>query len=226
MDKRKQHIMDFSAGMYQEMAISPCGKFTLLELLIVIAVIAILAALLFPALAKAKESVNRTVCANNLRQIGAAFQYYADDYNDWAPGYVYGSDETGWWGLWRQVLDPYVHGRFDSGSPRIDFCPAEKNYTCGVYGYNCAVSGTWATRNIFIADRRMITRWKIPSSLGILVDISTNEAYYDYTEPSPNTRRSIRHNGGSNILFGDWHVLWMMPREFECKPQLWDPPMQ
>ena len=59
--------------------------FTLIELLVVVAIIALLAAILFPVSARARESARRTACMSNLRQFGLALQMYVNDYDECFP---------------------------------------------------------------------------------------------------------------------------------------------
>ncbi len=94
---------------------APGRRFTLIEMLVVISIIAILAAMLTPALMKAREAANSTFCKSNLKQLTMALLMYAGDFNDYVPGhngfgadgsYTYYTYAPGF--FWKYMIMPYV----------------------------------------------------------------------------------------------------------------------
>jgi prepilin-type N-terminal cleavage/methylation domain-containing protein len=129
--------------------------FTLIELLVVIAIIAILAALLLPALARAKESGNRSVCTSNLRQWAIALTMYLNDYSqDFPAGKIpngtpgglsdYNEDDPRWEdftafhasgagdSVWYNALPPYIAGQplWQIATDPTSFAQGKKIYDC------------------------------------------------------------------------------------------------
>ena len=137
-------------------------RFTLIELLIVISIIAILAAMLLPALNKAREKARAIQCTGNLKQIGTAFSVYTGDYHDCYPTtialsgtYSWDIPKTTWIGAVGQYMGNSVkNGINASGWPGLKrpgpfACPTLSAYQNGGtfsadvvhYGYNSDLFG-------------------------------------------------------------------------------------
>jgi prepilin-type N-terminal cleavage/methylation domain-containing protein/prepilin-type processing-associated H-X9-DG protein len=128
--------------------------FTLIELLVVIAIIAILAALLLPALSRAKEGAYNSACKSNVRQMGIGLASYLSDFD----AYPYPNRTWSDLGYWVPELEPYLGARFNnlvfSGQPgrgngvfqcpgyahavppAFDPSPNITEYELGTYGFN------------------------------------------------------------------------------------------
>lgn len=104
--------------------------FTLVELLVVITVIAILAALLLPVLSRAKAKAQRTTCSDNLRQINLGIRLYSDDSNDASPSPGSAASPTNFETLYsgyKQMIKNYV-GMNGASSNKLFICPADAFY--------------------------------------------------------------------------------------------------
>src|SRR5437016_5432897 len=102
------------------------AAFTLVELLVVIAIIAMLAAILVPVFAQAREKARQTACASNIRQMGLAVQMYAQDYDERLP-LAATATETSFLN-WHDLANPYVK------NIQIWICPSTSQPIRDIYG--------------------------------------------------------------------------------------------
>ncbi len=188
------------------------GIFTLIELLIVIAIIAILAAMLLPALGAAREKARTITCVGQLRQWGTAIQMYSNDQNGYAP---YQKDNNTSWNVNTELMFNYLNLKSPQGDrskappPKISRCPSQDTSTFTAYwdisyGENCYFSGPVSATGYTPIK---ITVAYQPSKTMLLSDWFQRTAYPSgYYTSITNQYLIARHNKSLNISYLDGHT--------------------
>ena len=194
----------------------PRNAFTLVELLVVVAIVALLAAILLPVFNKARDSAKTSSCQNNLRQIGIAMELYASDYRGIYPSSYAASKNC----TWSDGAAQYAK------SDAIFTCPKapERFYQRGCppdavvnevghrYDGGYVLNTPDSERYSIVSQNRIRT----PAQMILVTEGDSGDVTYVRTGVGPITDDGLRdasldyrHNSGINALFADGHTKWL-----------------
>ena len=206
--------------------------FTLVELLTVIAIIALLAAILFPVFARARENARRASCQSNLKQIGLGIQQYTQDFDEHLPpARTDGVDDV----VWPVLIQPYVKSTQIFACPSVTDRVSTMTYTPNATynipaiprSYLCNGDSTYAA-----ADdpgpvlQRPMNQAGYGSGGALLASLENSattilvgengktaeQKFFNYTYILSTTGKTLtNHLGTSNWLFADGHVKALKP---------------
>jgi prepilin-type N-terminal cleavage/methylation domain len=196
--------------------------FTLIELLTVIAIIGILAAIILATLGQVRRSADRAGCASNLRQIGFAVQLYVQDNKGRLPGPCYNAQGASGGGQLFPFLTPYVGAGPEGKAPPVFDCPAWTKATNGAAGLN----RFFYLPALKLANSTIIQPFGYPAGekgenphlLREIPDPSRNRAIVDFDQGVSNSAATVAspvHGSGRNVLFFDGHVSFVRLSEWK-----------
>ncbi len=207
--------------------------FSLIEVLVVVAVITLLIAILLPSLARSREQTRTVACRSNLRQWGNAMTMYAQAFNGTLPYEDRGEEESHGRVCWFDALDRYGIPKGERGvrvCPTVTISEPTREESYRFNSKLCETSEDPGRRPYYMPYRKL-SSLKRPVQTVLLFDgdVGGNTVSFKGRWRQQNDDVNYRHNVGSNLLFLDWHVDWVLKKplyeqSIRNEPIVWQPP--